>query len=170
MNENRRARTVAAIALMLFSACATINTGADYDAGVTLDRFKTFNWGGGDTLPVGDPRLDNNPFFDARVRAAVELELAARRLRRTDFRSAGAMSNLHCNQRHSAFGMRFSISRLRSSPCGRSLRPQFAAAVCRRTRHRHGSARSCCPIRTWPGAAPIDAPPGDVCARVTRTV
>jgi Domain of unknown function (DUF4136) len=83
MNENRRARTVAAIALMLFSACATINTGADYDAGVTLDRFKTFNWGGGDTLPVGDPRLDNNPFFDARVRAAVELELAARGLRRT---------------------------------------------------------------------------------------
>jgi hypothetical protein len=114
---------------MLFSACATINTGADYDAGVTLDRFKTFNWGGGDTLPVGDPRLDNNPFFDARVRAAVQLELAARRLRRTDFRSAGVMSDSHCNQRHSEFRMRFSISRLKSPPCGRSLPPQFAAAL-----------------------------------------
>lgn len=28
-------------------------------------------------MPVGDPRLDRNPFFDARVRAAVDSELVA---------------------------------------------------------------------------------------------
>ena len=66
----------------LVSACATVNAGADFDPAVRLDQYRTYDWGGGDSLPVGDPRLDNNPFFDSRVRAAVELELAARGLRR----------------------------------------------------------------------------------------
>ncbi len=67
---------------LLLSACANVQTGADFPAGIRLDRYQSFDWGGGDTLPTGDPRLDNNPFFDARVRAAVELELAAKGMRR----------------------------------------------------------------------------------------
>jgi Domain of unknown function (DUF4136) len=66
----------------LFAGCASVSAGADFDPGIRLDQYRTFDWGGGDTLPVGDPRLDNNPFFDSRVRAAVELELAARGLTR----------------------------------------------------------------------------------------
>ena len=68
--------------LALLGACAHVSTGADFSPGTRHDKYKTFDWGGGDSLPVGDPRLDNNPFFDARVRAAVELELAAKGLRR----------------------------------------------------------------------------------------
>ncbi len=71
------------ISAVLLSACATVNAGADFEPGVRLDQYHTFDWGGGDSLPVGDPRLDNNPFFDSRVRAAVELELAARGLARS---------------------------------------------------------------------------------------
>jgi hypothetical protein len=70
------------VACAVLSACASINAGADFDAASRFEKFTTFDWGGGDSLPVGDPRLDHNPFFDSRVRAAVELELAAKGLRR----------------------------------------------------------------------------------------
>jgi hypothetical protein len=75
--RRRAAGALALVSLALLSACATVHAGADFDPSVRLDQYRTFDWGGGDTLPVGDPRLDNNPFFDSRVRAAVELELAA---------------------------------------------------------------------------------------------
>lgn len=82
MNTNLICRMTAFASAVLLCACASINTGADFAPGTRLDQFQTFDWGGGDSLPVGDPRLDNNPFFDARVRSAVELELAAKGLRR----------------------------------------------------------------------------------------
>jgi len=80
--SRRLARALALASFALLSACATVHAGADYEPGMRLDQYRTFDWGGGDSLPVGDPRLDNNPFFDSRVRSAVELELAARGLRR----------------------------------------------------------------------------------------
>ena len=76
------ARVLALASFAVVSGCATINAGADFDPAVRLDQYRTFDWGGGDSLPVGDPRLENNPFFDSRVRSAVELELAAHGLRR----------------------------------------------------------------------------------------
>jgi Domain of unknown function (DUF4136) len=76
------ARSTALFCAAVLSGCANIQSGADFPLGLRLDQYQTFTWGAGDTLPAGDPRLDNNPFFDARVRAAVELELAAHGLRR----------------------------------------------------------------------------------------
>ncbi len=63
-------------------ACARMSAGADFAPGLDLQPYRTFDWGAGDTLTAGDPRLDDNPFFDARVRAAVELELAAKGVQR----------------------------------------------------------------------------------------
>jgi hypothetical protein len=79
-----RVALLPALLLAVFGGCANITTGADYPAGLLLTSQQTFGWGVDDALPVGDPRLDNNPFFDSRVRAAVELELAARGLRRAE--------------------------------------------------------------------------------------
>ncbi len=70
-----------AVPLFVLSACATVSVGADHDPGVRFDQYRTFGWEASDGLPVGDPRLDNNPFFDSRVRAAAELELSAKGLR-----------------------------------------------------------------------------------------
>jgi hypothetical protein len=69
-------------ATVLVSACASVHAGSDYAVGLDLKPYSTFDWGAGDTLPAGDPRLDNNPFFDARVRAAVERELATKGITR----------------------------------------------------------------------------------------
>lgn len=66
---------------VLLQACGAVRVGVDHELGVRFDRYQTYSWDTPDGLPVGDPRLDNNPFFDSRVRAAVELELAAKGLR-----------------------------------------------------------------------------------------
>ena len=60
--------------------------GADHAAGLDMKPYSTFDWGAGDTLPAGDPRLDDNPFFDGKVRESVECELAAKGTARRDRR------------------------------------------------------------------------------------
>jgi hypothetical protein len=60
------------------AGCATLTVGSHIDRTVNFGEYITYDWGPPDNLPVGDPRLDNNPFFDERVRAAVEQELATK--------------------------------------------------------------------------------------------
>ena len=80
MTHRQFVRLLAAAPFVLASACATVSVGADHEAGVRFDQYRTFGWDARDALPTGDPRLDNNPFFDSRVRGAVELELTAKGL------------------------------------------------------------------------------------------
>ncbi|MBV6522859.1 MAG: hypothetical protein MNPFHGCM_03009 [Gemmatimonadaceae bacterium] len=75
---------VGCLALLAVAGCASLESGADYDRGVSLAAFRTYAFDTPDALPTGDPRLDNNPFFDARMRAAVELEMAAKGLRHSE--------------------------------------------------------------------------------------
>lgn len=70
-------------ALLLGSVgCASMDVGADFEPSTTLAPFRSFAFDTRDALPTGDPRLDNNPFFDSRMRAAVEFEMAAKGLKR----------------------------------------------------------------------------------------
>lgn len=72
-------------ALLLFPAgCATVTSGADFSPETRFPEFASYSWGPRDDLPTGDPRLDRNPFFDARVRSAVEWELTTRGLKPVD--------------------------------------------------------------------------------------
>lgn len=66
-------------AILGSAACSVpIQAGADFSRGTDFSPYRTFAWGPSDALPTGDPRLDNNPFFQERVRAAVEAELTNR--------------------------------------------------------------------------------------------
>lgn len=65
------------------AACATMHTYSYLERGVDLRQYRTFNWGPADTWSTGDPRLDNNRFFDERVRARVEKELSRRGFEKT---------------------------------------------------------------------------------------
>jgi Domain of unknown function (DUF4136) len=113
--RRRAARSLALFSLALLGACATVNAGADFDPNVRLDQYRTFDWGGGDSLPVGDPRLDQNPFFDSRVRAAVELELAARGLKRVTT-SPDLLVHYHASVRQRVDVIRADEGRGYSSP------------------------------------------------------
>ncbi|HEY6507199.1 MAG TPA: DUF4136 domain-containing protein [Vicinamibacterales bacterium] len=62
----------------LLAGCATLKVNSYLERGADLSRYRTFDWGARDTVSTGDPRLDNNPFFENRVKTQVESALAAR--------------------------------------------------------------------------------------------
>jgi len=71
-----------AVMTVFLSSCATaIQAGADFAPGVDLSGFSSFTWAEPDERPVGDPRLENNPFFVQRLHDAIEWELATRGIR-----------------------------------------------------------------------------------------
>ena len=72
-----RILSVAAAALML-TGCASLNVSSYVERGIDVRQYRTFGWAPTDGLYTGDPRLDNNRFFDERVRTEVEAGLAAR--------------------------------------------------------------------------------------------
>ncbi|HEX9581246.1 MAG TPA: DUF4136 domain-containing protein [Gemmatimonadales bacterium] len=73
-----RTLTLSAATAVLVTACAGLMANADFDPATNFGAYQTYAWAPRDALPTGDPRLDANPFFDARVRSAVDTELAAR--------------------------------------------------------------------------------------------
>jgi hypothetical protein len=82
-----RARPGAIVALLL-AASTTIGCGAlivnSYvDPKSNLRSYHTFNWAPPGTFSTGDPRLDNNRFFDERVRMQVERGLASKGFEKT---------------------------------------------------------------------------------------
>lgn len=64
-------------------ACAPLSVGADFGINTDFSTYQTYAWGPADALPTGDPRLDNNPFFNERVRQAIERNLRERGLRKS---------------------------------------------------------------------------------------
>jgi hypothetical protein len=68
-----------AICAVIASGCATtMNVSSHVRAGLDMAQYRTFDWGQGDALPTGDPRLDKNPYFKDYVQGDVERQLAAR--------------------------------------------------------------------------------------------
>ena len=48
---------------------------AHVDPNADFAQFKTFAWGPPDSLPAGDPRLDENGFFQDHMQGAVERQM-----------------------------------------------------------------------------------------------
>jgi len=61
-----------------FAGCAAMTVSAHIERTVNFADYVTYDWGPPDNLPVGDPRLDNNPFFNDYVQGAIEKKLAAK--------------------------------------------------------------------------------------------
>lgn len=70
--------TLAAIAALIVTGCATMNVGSHVERGLDVAQYRTYAWGPVDALPTGDARLDKDPFFQDHVQGAVEKELATR--------------------------------------------------------------------------------------------
>jgi Domain of unknown function (DUF4136) len=60
------------------AGCAVMTVSSHIERNVNFTEYVTYDWGPPDTLPVGDPRLDNNPFFKDYVQGAIEKKLAAK--------------------------------------------------------------------------------------------
>jgi ApaG protein len=79
-----------------------MNVSAHLERGVNFTEFVTYEWGPPDNLPVGDPRLDNNPFFNDYLQGAVEKQMTAKGFTRAaEGRPADLLVHYHAsvNQR-----------------------------------------------------------------------
>jgi hypothetical protein len=72
------ALTLAATAAAALAGCATMNVSSHVERGLDVSQFHTFDWGPADALPIGDARLDKDPFFNDHLQGAVEKAMAAR--------------------------------------------------------------------------------------------
>ena len=67
-----RSLTLSLIAAISMSACASATVSSHIERGINFGEYLTYDWGPPDNLPVGDPRLDNNPFFRDYLEGAIE--------------------------------------------------------------------------------------------------
>ena len=72
MKANRLALVFIMAAATLAAACATMRVGTYVERGTVFSKYHTYAWGPADALPIGDPRLENNPIFKDRLLGAVE--------------------------------------------------------------------------------------------------
>lgn len=67
----------------LLTGCASTEVRSYVARGVDLHSARTYDWQPIEPRPTGDPRLDNNRFFEQRVQAAVDEQLARRGFEKT---------------------------------------------------------------------------------------
>jgi hypothetical protein len=67
-----------AVAALALAGCATMNVSSHIERGVSFSEYVTYDWGPPDNLPIGDPRLDNNAFFNDHLQGAIEKKMAAK--------------------------------------------------------------------------------------------
>ena len=85
------------VAAAMTAACAAINVGSFVERGFEMSMVRTFEWAPAEHLSTGDPRLDNNQFFQRYVKAAVEREMEIRGIERTDAGMADVVVHYHAS-------------------------------------------------------------------------
>src|SRR3954471_5297725 len=84
MDPSRQMKPLAAaIALasaLTLTGCAATSVNSYLATNADVSRYHTYDWAASDRFETGDPRLDNNLFFQQRVEQAVEGQLATRGL------------------------------------------------------------------------------------------
>jgi hypothetical protein len=89
--------TLAAIVMTAIAGCATMSVSSHVERGLDIAKYHTFDWGPADALPLGDSRLDKDPFFLDHVQGAVEKALAARGFEWTTTGTPDLRIHFHAN-------------------------------------------------------------------------
>ncbi len=72
---------VAGVSLNIAACGITTRAGADYDRDAAFRPYGTYSWDDPPEGPIGNPLLEGNPFFEARLYEAVERQLSVRGIR-----------------------------------------------------------------------------------------
>jgi len=91
------AAAVIAVAALSMASCAPVRVNASLERGMDFTQYKSFTWATDDKFSTGDPRLDNNEFFEHRLRANVERALTARGFERASESTAQLVVHYHAN-------------------------------------------------------------------------
>lgn len=89
--------TVLGLTLLAAVGCATMNVSSHIERDVNFAEYVTYDWGPPDNLPVGDPRLDNNPFFNDYLQGAIEKRMAAKGFERAAAGQADLLIHYHAS-------------------------------------------------------------------------
>jgi hypothetical protein len=93
----RLALAAAAILGLTVAACAPIRVNSFVHRDARFTDYRTYDFAASETFATGDPRLDNNPFFQERVRAEVAAELDRRGFERATGGTADLVLHYHAN-------------------------------------------------------------------------
>jgi hypothetical protein len=98
MRPPRIARFIGlAIATLALAGCASIRVNSFIERGTNFTVYRSYHWAPADQLATGDPRLDNNEFFQERVQTAVEKGLGARGLEKAASGPADLVLHYHAS-------------------------------------------------------------------------
>jgi hypothetical protein len=86
--------TAAALAL---AACAPVRVNAALERGMDFTQYHSYTWAAADRFGTGDPRLDNNEFFEKRLQTDVDTVLAGRGLEKTSQATAALVIHYHAS-------------------------------------------------------------------------
>lgn len=91
-------RLLTVMAMTAFAAgCAAMTVSSHIERTANFADFVTYDWGPPDNLPVGDPRLDNNPFFNDYLQGAIEKKLAAKGYERAEGTAPDLLVHYHAS-------------------------------------------------------------------------
>jgi hypothetical protein len=88
---------ITAIAAAALAGCATLTVSSHIESGINFAEYVTYDWGPPDNLPVGDPRLDNNPFFNDYLQGAIEKKMAVMGYERAEHGGADLLIHYHAS-------------------------------------------------------------------------
>ena len=86
-----------ALAALALAGCATMNVSSHIERNINFADYVTYDWGPPDNLPVGDPRLDNNPFFVDYLQGAIEKGMARKGYDRAVIGGADLLIHYHAS-------------------------------------------------------------------------
>ncbi|OFW45457.1 MAG: hypothetical protein A3J29_00680 [Acidobacteria bacterium RIFCSPLOWO2_12_FULL_67_14b] len=84
-------------AALAVAGCATMTVSSHIERGINFTDYRTYDWGAPDKLPVGDPRLDNNPFFRDYLQGTVEKKMAAKGYERVNGEKPDVLIHYHAS-------------------------------------------------------------------------
>lgn len=87
------------LSTLAVTGCATMSVSSHLQRGLDFTLFRTYDWGPADALPIGDPRLDKDPFFRDHLEGAVEKQLAAKGFERITSGTPDLLIHYHANIR-----------------------------------------------------------------------
>jgi len=88
---------VALLALALTGCATTMTVSSHFEPTADFSRYRSYDWGPADALPTGDPRLDNDPFFQDYLQGAIERQLTLKGLQRSTSGTPDLLIHYHAN-------------------------------------------------------------------------
>lgn len=93
------AAALVAAAAMAITGCAPVRVNAALERGMDFAQYKSYTWAASDRFSTGDPRLDNNEFFERQLRKTAAASLAQHGFEEATPSTADLVIHYHANVR-----------------------------------------------------------------------